>query len=221
MTSVQVEDSLPQDSHGPADPLQETVKSKSVTEAPPSTISIAHTAENAKATNEIDENQGHEERGSPTPSLPAIVTPVPTTLTLHLYISHFLSTWNSRLFEFGTVLVLAAIFPNTLLPLSIYALVRSSIAILFSSAVGTWIDTGDRLNVVRVSILGQRVAVGTSCALFWVMLKKGDLSKGLLQSKLMGGLFAAVVLLACVEKLCSVMNLVAVERDWVSNGHNC
>ena len=29
------------------------------------------------------------------------------------------------------------------------------------------------------------------------------------------GMFALVVLFACVEKLCSIMNLVAVEKDWV------
>lgn len=30
------------------------------------------------------------------------------------------------------------------------------------------------------------------------------------------GMLAMVSLLACVEKLCSIMNLVSVEKDWVS-----
>ena len=29
------------------------------------------------------------------------------------------------------------------------------------------------------------------------------------------GFLAAVTVLACVEKLCSIMNMVSVERDWV------
>ena len=29
------------------------------------------------------------------------------------------------------------------------------------------------------------------------------------------GMFALLVVFACVEKLCSIMNLVAVEKDWV------
>lgn len=69
-----------------------------------------------------------------------------------LYVSHFLSTWNSRVFEFGAVLYLASIFPGTLLPMSVYALMRGLSAVVFASAVGHYVDTGNRLQVVRVSI---------------------------------------------------------------------
>jgi hypothetical protein len=75
-----------------------------------------------------------------------------STVTRRLYVSHFLSTWNTRVFEFGAVLYLASIFPDNLLPLSTYALVRGISAIVFSPAVGQYIDTGDRLKVVKVSI---------------------------------------------------------------------
>ncbi|KAL9096792.1 MAG: hypothetical protein Q9163_006418 [Psora crenata] len=54
---------------------------------------------------------------------------IPKGITRRLYISHFFSTWNSRSFEFGAVLFTASIFPMTLLPLSIYALVWSSSAL--------------------------------------------------------------------------------------------
>lgn len=73
-------------------------------------------------------------------------------ISRRLYLSHFLSTWNSRVFEFGAVLYLATIFPGTLLPMSVYALTRGLSAIFFASAVGHYIDVGNRLNVVRVSI---------------------------------------------------------------------
>ncbi|KAK0725504.1 Ferroporti-1 [Lasiosphaeris hirsuta] len=136
---------------------------------------------------------------------------LPARLTARLYTSHFLSTWNSRLFEFGTVLFLASIFPDTLLPMSVYALLRSAAAILFAQAVGSWIDQGDRLAVVRVSIVGQRVSVALSCALFWAL----EARKGRLSGMVQHGLFVIAVLLACVEKLCSMMNLISVERDWV------
>jgi hypothetical protein len=77
---------------------------------------------------------------------------VPARITKRLYTSHFLSTWNTRVFEFGAVLYLASVFPGTLLPMSVYALTRGTSAILFSSAVGQYIDTGNRLQVVRISI---------------------------------------------------------------------
>jgi iron-regulated transporter 1 len=77
---------------------------------------------------------------------------VPASLANHIYVSHFLSTWNSRVFEFGAVLYLATIFPGTLLPMSIYALARGFFAIFFAPAVGQYIDNADRLQVVRLSI---------------------------------------------------------------------
>lgn len=69
-----------------------------------------------------------------------------------LYVSHFLSTWNSRVFEFGAFLFLANIFPNTLLPASVYALSRAASAAVFSPFLGSYIDRADRLHTVRLSI---------------------------------------------------------------------
>lgn len=139
---------------------------------------------------------------SPSPS------PLESGITTRLCTSHFLSSWNSRLFEFGSVLFIASIYPGTLLPVSIYALVRAAAAIIFSPAVGAVVDGADRLGVVRASIIGERVAIGLSCGFFlildWRMGGRGDWI-----------LFAVTVLLAGVEKLCAIMNLVAVKRDWV------
>lgn len=127
-----------------------------------------------------------------------------------LYVSHFLSTWNSRVFEFGAVLFLARIFPGTLLPSSIYALVRAASAICFAPLVGRYVDQGDRLKVVRLSIVGQRMAVILSCLGFWA------LSTGFPGfPSLRPLLIASLAVLTCVEKLCSIMNLIAIERDWV------
>jgi hypothetical protein len=69
-----------------------------------------------------------------------------------LYTSHFLSTWNSRLFEFGAFLFLANIYPQTLLPASLYALCRNASAAIAAPWIGNYIDRADRLVVVRISI---------------------------------------------------------------------
>ncbi|KAI1172019.1 hypothetical protein F4777DRAFT_26231 [Nemania sp. FL0916] len=137
------------------------------------------------------------------------VDAVPRRLELRLYLSHFLSTWNSRVFEFAATLFLAAVYPNTLLQVSIYALVRSAAAIIFSRALGLLIDRRGRLAVVRLSIVGRGLAVSASCAIFWVLLA------AVTGGKTRTALFAVAIILAAVEKLSSVANLVAVERDWV------
>ena len=127
-----------------------------------------------------------------------------------LYVSHFLSTWNSRVFEFGAVLYLATIFPSTLRPVSIYALVRGAAAVIFSPVVGHYVDNSNRLQVVRLSIVVQRLVVAGSCVVFYLLSINLHFSN-LITNILLGLLIS----LACIEKLCAIMNLVAVERDWV------
>jgi hypothetical protein len=81
-----------------------------------------------------------------------------------LYTSHFLSTWNSRLFEFGAFLFLANIFPQTLLPASLYALCRNASAAVAAPWIGSYIDRADRLVVVRISIgMMQRGLLSEEC----------------------------------------------------------
>lgn len=135
---------------------------------------------------------------------------IPRKREIQLYTSHSLSTWNSRVFEFGAVLFLATIFPNTLQPMSIYALVRNAAGILFAQSIGSWIDNGNRLNVVRTSIIGQRLAVAGSCGILWAIESDGAPTTNLTR-----GLFSLLTILACVEKLCALANLVSIERDWV------
>lgn len=154
---------------------------------------------------------------------------IPADLSVRLYVSHFLSTWNSRVFEFGAVLYLATIFPGTLLPMSIYALIRGASAIVFSPAIGQYIDTADRLQVVRLSIgsysnqvhnalrsslnvptVLQRLVVAASCVIFYLLAIGLPAAHGLKT-----GALVLLAILACVEKLCAIMNLVSIERDWV------
>lgn len=127
-----------------------------------------------------------------------------------LYLSHTLSTWNARTFEFGAVIFLATIFPLTLFYASCYALFRSGLAALLSSWVGHQVDSRNRLWVVRMSIVWQRCSVALSGLVLLVLL--GRSSTGKVHTV---GWFSACVVLACIEKLAFVGNTVAVERDWV------
>ncbi|EON69804.1 hypothetical protein W97_09067 [Coniosporium apollinis CBS 100218] len=128
---------------------------------------------------------------------------------MKLYISHALTTWNSRTFEFGAVIFLAAIFPGTLFYASCYALIRSIAATILSSYIGNLVDRTDRLALIRQSIVWQRIPVAASCGVFVLLAKLR--SSGFLTEML----FAVTVALACVEKLASMGNTIAVERDWL------
>ncbi|KAJ5757626.1 uncharacterized protein N7511_006320 [Penicillium nucicola] len=133
--------------------------------------------------------------------------PEARSVLTRLYISHTLSAWNSRMFEFGAVLFLASIFPDTLLYVSIYALVRALSAVAFSPWLGAWVDRSDRLVALRYSIVWQRIPVAVSCLCFVVLLTTESRTITLL-------LFGVQGLLACLEKVAATANTVAVERDW-------
>ena len=137
--------------------------------------------------------------------------PSARNVLLRLYISHTLSTWNSRIFEFGAVLFLARVFQGTLLYVSMYALLRSLAIAVLSSWLGAVVDRSDRLVTLRQSIVWQRVPVALSCACFVVLLR----SVGPEYAIVVACLFVVIALLACVEKSAASVNTVAIERDWV------
>ncbi|KAK3672453.1 hypothetical protein LTR78_007760 [Recurvomyces mirabilis] len=134
---------------------------------------------------------------------------VSSEIAWRLYLSHFLSTWNSRCFEFGSVLFFAAIYSQTLLYLSIYAICRSAAGMILATAIGKAIDSQPRLRIVRISIVGGRMAVILSSLGIWSLW----MYKSIPWNANMA-LFSGLILLSCVEKAASMMNLVAVERDW-------
>ncbi|RDW63094.1 uncharacterized protein DSM5745_10205 [Aspergillus mulundensis] len=151
----------------------------------------------------------HDDEAPSSPSSPQSSTSTSNRVLLRLYTSHFLSTWNSRMFEFGAVVFLASIFPGTLLYASVYALVRSLFAVLFSSWLGALVDRVDRLSAIRHSIVWQRVPVAVSCVCLGLLLRAPSPP---VYVEWM--LFVALVLLAGVEKLAATANAVSVERDW-------
>jgi hypothetical protein len=66
------------------------------------------------------------------------------------------------------------------------------------------IDIANRL------IVFQRLAVAASCVIFYVLAIRIPMT---LTVNLI--LLVTLTFLACVEKLCSILNMVSVEKDWV------
>lgn len=59
-------------------------------------------------------------------------------------------------------------------------------------------------------VVSQRLVVAASCAIFFILSRAESPS-----DELRVGLLAALIFMACIEKLAAIMNLVSVERDWV------
>ena len=61
----------------------------------------------------------------------------------------------------------------------------------------------------------QRITVTVSCVVFFLLSSGWGKEMDLQYASL-----AVLAALACIEKLCAVMNMVSVERDWVCTLHS-
>ena len=122
-----------------------------------------------------------------------------------LHISHTLSSWNARFFEFAVTLLILSIFPRTLLATGIFGLVTTVSAIILSPYLGSYIDRTNRLEVMQHTIFIQRSAVVLSC----VAVPLFDFHT------LTIACFIALLLGGVIERNCAIANTIAIERDWL------
>ncbi|KAK6352968.1 hypothetical protein TWF696_004958 [Orbilia brochopaga] len=132
-----------------------------------------------------------------------------------LYLSHFLSTWNTRTYQFAAVIFTVEAFPNTLLSASISGIAQCIFAIILSQSVGTWVDrTPSRLKALRTTILVQRLAVLAACT-FWAILLWSNDSGARESLAAKWTILSVIVVLSGIERLAAGGNTAVMERDWV------
>ena len=126
-----------------------------------------------------------------------------------LFVSHFLSMWNSRTYEYGAILFIQASFPGNLLPSSINGIAETICVLFFASALGRWVDAASsRLRPLLLTILANRITLVASCLVWLVLFALQD--EGWRRF-----LFAVVLILGMVEKVSRMTNILSMERDWV------
>lgn len=131
----------------------------------------------------------------------------------YLYISHFLSRWGARMWEFGVGLFMFEIWPSSLLLTSLFGLVEDMAVVFLGVYVGKWVDRTARLKVVQVSLGVRNVSVLIAAlALVILLLRPGSMLGGY---RTFFSLVAVVNILGGVSALAALATNVAVERDWV------
>ena len=130
------------------------------------------------------------------------------------------SSWGLRTAEFAVYLFLVTLFPDTLLPASIYGFVTTGIAILFSGWAGQLVDEHHNLGVVRASIVFIKCAAcvqyGSTLVLLYRLGNTITATTRPWSTPLTSGLFSLIVLGGCVHTLAGTTTSVAVEREWVT-----
>ncbi|KAK3944312.1 Ferroporti-1 [Diplogelasinospora grovesii] len=148
------------------------------------------------------------------------------SLLWRLYISHFLSTWNMRSYEFTVILLFAKAYPDTLLPTSIRGVLTNGATLLLSPAIGRWVDLHSRrFYTMRITILVQRLSIVFGCVL-WIFLflyldtphphgRRQVMFVEEVVPRFKDVIVAVLMVFGIVERMCAVGNNLVMERDWV------
>ena len=138
-----------------------------------------------------------------------------------LYSSYFFAAFGDRMWEFGSVIFIMALFPSTLLWSSLFGLLELAAGVVAGPYIGRAIDsaTTSRLSLVRTSIYGQNTAIAAAAVVLLLLLRALPDPSSLF---LYGGL---VVLTAASmgAKAASSLNKVVVHKCFVvvlSEGHS-
>ncbi|APA06317.1 hypothetical protein sscle_01g010870 [Sclerotinia sclerotiorum 1980 UF-70] len=147
----------------------------------------------------------------------------------NLYLSHFLSTWNGRSYEFAAIIFTANAWPDTLFAASIRGIVRTLASICFSSSVGRWVDKSpDRLKTLLTTININRIAVICASILWFFVVESessSDVDEGMspglttenmtVRNTVKISMFALILGFGILEGLSANGNMLSMERDWV------
>ncbi|KAI0506851.1 Ferroportin1-domain-containing protein [Xylaria bambusicola] len=147
----------------------------------------------------------------------------------NLYLSHALSTWNARGYEFAAILFTAAAYPDTLVAAALRMIIIYIAMILFSSSVGQWVERSpNRLRTLLSTIICNRASVILGSFVWLLILSQENLVTGgdslaatpprfalPRNDALKGIVFAVAVAFGIIERLSASGNLISMERDWV------
>ena len=85
---------------------------------------------------------------------------------------------------------------------------ETTCVLLFSSALGRWVDRNPRLYTLFLTIAVNRAAIVVSC-LLWFSILSSDVPAQ------KNALFSLVLILGMVEKNSRMTNILSMERDWI------
>ncbi|EDQ86809.1 uncharacterized protein MONBRDRAFT_33674 [Monosiga brevicollis MX1] len=125
-----------------------------------------------------------------------------------LYLSHGMTAWTMRMWEFAVALMLMAVRPDSMLLPAVYDFILSLAVAMSSSLIGRSVDLHRRLPTVQISLLLTKIGFGlASLVVFW-SLRDPQSSSSIANSVL-------IIFFTTIGHLGYMGNRLAVEKDWV------
>ena len=134
-------------------------------------------------------------------------------------VSHALSAWEDRMWQFAVPVLMMRVFRDTLLPGALFALVQYLGVVFLMPKAGALIDGSYRIRLARHAIALENVCIFGTCALLGLMVHraedKGWKGKVLGLDGAMAAYYSAIVVLGVVGEVCNQILTISLEQDWV------
>eukprot|EP01062_Namystynia_karyoxenos_P084224 TRINITY_DN9863_c0_g1_i1.p1 TRINITY_DN9863_c0_g1~~TRINITY_DN9863_c0_g1_i1.p1 ORF type:complete len:596 (+),score=120.11 TRINITY_DN9863_c0_g1_i1:101-1888(+) len=139
-----------------------------------------------------------------------------TTEQRLLYVSHFLSAFGDRMWQFAVPLLFMDIWTETLLPSAATGFAVSGSCVLLMPYVGSIIDrSSSRLATMRWAIIGEAVCITLAAALFWPFVNSiHDGASAPILSSVSDISLVGIILLSVGAELTMRGGTLSLERDW-------
>lgn len=126
-----------------------------------------------------------------------------------LYLMHMIFSFASRMWEIGTTFFVGNYTQNSLQIAALVGLMSSVIVFAFSSSIGAWFDSNNRLYAVKVVLSIKMLSVAVTYLLCSDIFALSSL-------KMIQGLFVYLIPILCaVANVSFSMLTMIIEKDWI------
>ena len=137
----------------------------------------------------------------------------------YIYLSHLVSTFGDRMWQFAIPIIFMEIWPNTLFPCSLFLFVNNLAQFILMPTVGAWSDRHQRRLVMRTALIGQNAAIA-ACSVVLLLLvytSQEEIQKRQSFHWRIHDIvaFSCISVLSILGELLGKCSTNALEKDWV------
>lgn len=151
---------------------------------------------------------------------PGGVEPTKPSGLWKLYVSHSLSTFGDRLWQFAVPVLFMTIWNDTLLPGALFGFAVDLLTAFVLPSVGSWVDAVPRRRCMAIAIFGEASSMVCAAIAFGVMLTvlpeqvEGEDWKSPPLTPALGVCYGLVVVCSCITEIAMQAGTIALETDW-------
>eukprot|EP01064_Diplonema_japonicum_P020986 TRINITY_DN30536_c0_g1_i1.p1 TRINITY_DN30536_c0_g1~~TRINITY_DN30536_c0_g1_i1.p1 ORF type:complete len:494 (+),score=103.04 TRINITY_DN30536_c0_g1_i1:58-1539(+) len=132
-----------------------------------------------------------------------------------MYVSHFLSAFDDRVWQFAVPVLLMNVWTQTLFPSAAIAFATNIVTFILMPYVGAYVDCHDRLDIMIISIVAESCFIVVAAVLLCFVAKIGETNGGVPSWDFKEtSLFIALCLANAATEVSMRVGQQSLEKDW-------